>query len=424
MMSLSISIRWLKALGACFVVALAVPALALNAQDEEMLTIPDMASSSSTCPAPGGLYEVAPIVGNLICIPAGTFTQGSPTTEISHYEDETQFPHTLTIDMAVMQTEVTRQMWADLMAVQPSLPADPSDAFISLAMTNPVQTTTWYEAVLFANLLSVQRGLTRCYYKDPAYGTTVDSTNYTTGSFYCNWKANGYRLPSEGEWEYFTRAGTMMPFSVYEPNYGSSTAFTCSPYPYLYNLLCVAWWCGDSSSVTHPAGQRVSNPWNLQDVHGNVWEWCWDFYWKTYPIGAVSDYRGPTSGEFRVTRGGSFNSMAYGCRSAQRARDYPERRIYCFGFRLVRSLISSNVNIANIQSKTSKPGSTAKIYGAGFSKTAKQNVVYFGTRKAKVTKAASTQLTVTIPKKCAKGTVGVCVVVNGQTSNTWLFLVK
>ncbi len=171
--------------------------------------------------APGDLASTDPIVGNMRYVPGGTFTQGSPSGEACRDSNETQFTHTLTRNLGVMETEVTRQMWASLRAVQGTLPADPSNTTYSPTMSHPVQQNTWYEAVLFANLLSVQNGYTRCYYTDGVFTNPITSSNYTTGPFYCNFRANGYRLPSEGEWEYFCRAGTTGPFSCNETNYTS-----------------------------------------------------------------------------------------------------------------------------------------------------------------------------------------------------------
>jgi formylglycine-generating enzyme required for sulfatase activity len=286
----------------------------------------------------GTLWSTDSIVGDLYYVEGGTFTQGSPTHEPCLDSDEApQFTHTLTRDLLVMETEVTRQMWADLKRVQPTLPGDPTDLSYGSGMDHPVQNITWYEAVLFANLLSVERELTSCYYKDASFSTPVDSSNYTSGDFFCDFEANGYRLPTEGEWEYFTRAGTAGPFSIDEPNYTSGNCNSCTAglFP---GLESVAWFCANNAGgMSRAAGSREPNPFGLKDVHGNVYEWCWDWYSSSYPSGSVTDFAGPSSGTLRVLRGGSWVGDAMNCRSASRHRIRPDHRDNnLFGFRAVR----------------------------------------------------------------------------------------
>lgn len=293
----------------------------------------------------GDLVETDSIVGNLRYVPAGTFVQGSPPDEpcrdSSEPDKEKQFTHILTKNLAVMETEVTRQMWASLKAVQPTLPADPSILVGNPGMTNPVQCVMWSEAVLFANLLSLQRGLTRCYYTDVGLSTPITSANYQTNTVYCNWNATGYRLPSEGEREYFCRAGTTMPFWIAEPNYTAGNCNSIST-PGMYpQLETAAWFWGNSASIDAPSpvGIKAANPWNLKDVHGNVAEWCWDLYARVYPTGTVTDYRGASSGSNRVFRDVCWVSDAAGVRAAQRGDFSPSSiRISDLGFRLIKSL--------------------------------------------------------------------------------------
>ncbi len=238
-----------------------------------------------------------------------------------------------------METEISRHMWADLKSVQPTIPGDPTDTGYGPGMTNPVQNLTWYEAVLFANLLSAQRGLTQCYYVDASFSLPLDASNYTVGPFYCDWDAEGYRLPSEGEWEYFCRAGTTTPFWILEPNYTSADCdWTSAPgmYP---SLETAAWFWGNCVSL-YPlpsVGTKTANPLGLRDVHGNVWEWCWDWYLTDYPTFPVTDYQGPETGSLRMRRGGSWSSFALSCRSACRGQMSPGNRYYLVGFRLVRT---------------------------------------------------------------------------------------
>ncbi|MBP7866315.1 MAG: SUMF1/EgtB/PvdO family nonheme iron enzyme [Acidobacteria bacterium] len=287
--------------------------------------------------AAGDLLETDALVGNLRFVPAKKYAvQGSPVGEpCRNSYMETQFTHTLTRSLAVMETEVTRKMWADLKSVQPSLPDDPSDVQRSPGMSNPVQTVTWYAAVLFANLLSVERGLTRCYYADAAFTSPITSLNYETDAVFCHWEANGYRLPTEGEWEYFCRAGTTGPFCVDEPNYIVGNCDNLSPNPSLTSLSTVAWWCGNTQGTTSPVGLKEPNAWNIKDLHGNVYEWCWDWL-AVYPVEWAEDYRGPSSGLSRATRSGCYSNTAKECRSANRHVASPNTRSSAFGFRLVR----------------------------------------------------------------------------------------
>ncbi|MFC1852874.1 formylglycine-generating enzyme family protein [candidate division CSSED10-310 bacterium] len=284
----------------------------------------------------GDLYAVDPIVGNMRLVNAGTFVQGSPADEPCRYSDETRFTHTLTRSVAVMETEVTRQMWADLKAVQSSLPSDPTDTNYSSGMSNPAQNMTWYETILFANLLSVRNSLTGCYYTDAGFTTPIDASNYTSGPFYCNFGASGYRLLSEGEWEYAARAGTTTPFSCNETNYTSGNCSSCTAgtHPTLEQY---AVYCANDNNQSEAVGSKLPNPWNLKDMHGNVREWCWDWYNSTYPSD-TADYTGPGSGSNRVSRGGSWFGNAKICRSADRDYYTPPSHGSLLGFRLVRSV--------------------------------------------------------------------------------------
>ena len=284
---------------------------------------------------PGTLYDTDTIVGKLYRVNAGTFTQGVPSTEVG-YSGEIQFQHTLTKNLAVMETEVTRQMWADLRAAQ-TLPVDPTCTGWGSGMTNPVQCVRWYEAVLFANQLSVQRGLGPVYFADAGFGTVINFTNYGSDSVYAKWDANGYRLPTEGEWEYFARAGTTGPFSINEPAYSSSTYQSCTAGA-LAQLESVAWFCANAGSTTHPVGSKAANPWGLKDVHGNVWEWCWD-WWGSYPGSSQTDFRGALMGSVLVIRGGGWGDVPWGARSGVRSYSHPGYGGgYSVGFRLLRSV--------------------------------------------------------------------------------------
>ena len=296
---------------------------------------------------PGDIVSVDAIAGNMRYVPSSGpagFQQGCTEDEPCSMPDQRPpFTHILTRHVAAMELEITRQMWAELDALQPTLPADPSDTICSPDLTHPANRVTWYEAVLFANLLSVQNGLTRCYYTDSGYTNPITSSNYTTGPFYCDFDAYGYRLPFEGEWEHLTRAGTSGCFSCDVSNYTNTTCSTANCTPgFFYSLEASCAFCANAciggDCVSFPAGSLAPNPWNLKDVHGNVLEWTWSFYEQNYPAGPVTDYTGPETGNYRVFRGGSFGVTAPWCRSAARNCNVPQSRDTSLGFRLVRTL--------------------------------------------------------------------------------------
>ena len=290
----------------------------------------------------GELYSEDNIVGKMRFVPRtgpDGFTQGSQEEEpCRHPYAEEQFTHILTRNIAVMETEVTRGMWVALKVSQPTLPDDPSWPEHSPSSAHPVQFVSWDHSILYANLLSLANGFTPCYYKDEEFTVPVDETNYTTVSCYCNLDSSGYRLPLEGEWEYFCRAGTKGAFSCNEPEYSTDNCIeSCVPgtHPTL-EQYCV--YCANEQGTSAIPGTKLANPWNLKDVHGNVWEWCWDYYAQEYPSGTVTDYTGSPDLGNRVVRGGGWLYPARDCRSAWR---YPQSHYYqspILGFRLVRTI--------------------------------------------------------------------------------------
>jgi formylglycine-generating enzyme required for sulfatase activity len=135
-----------------------------------------------------------------------------------------------------------------------------------------------------------------------------------------------YRLPTESEWEYACRAGSSTAYC-----FGEEDA----------RLGEYAWYGKNSGNKTHPVGQKTSNAWGLYDMHGNVWEWCSDWY-GDYPSGSVRDPKGASTGSCRVDRGGSWYNVAANCRSANRFRRAPSNRNDYLGFRLALSSLGTS----------------------------------------------------------------------------------
>ena len=232
---------------------------------------------------------------DLVWIPPGTFTMGSPASEIGRRNNEGP-QHRVTISRGFWMGKypVTQQQWRQLMgtARQPH--------FKNAGANAPVETVNWNDAKEFCGKL--QDRLTR-----DLRGLTV-------------------RLPTEAEWEYACRAGTTT--ALYTGKELTSTSGSCR------NLDEIAWYRENSGGSTKPVGQKQPNAWGLHDMLGNVWEWCEDWY-GPYPSGPVTDPAGPTSGSSRILRGGSWGISARNGRSAHRYGNEPGFRISHIGFRVV-----------------------------------------------------------------------------------------
>jgi formylglycine-generating enzyme required for sulfatase activity len=144
----------------------------------------------------------------------------------------------------------------------------------------------------------------------------------------CDWNANGYRLPTEAEWEYAARGGDN---TVAAYTYAGTSAES--------QLGEYAWYDDNSSDKIHPVGTKKSNAFGLYDMSGNVWEWCWNWHTSSYVTGTEgdSDPTGASSGSYRVYRGGSWCGNSDYCAVSYRISYFPDYRYYYLGFRVVRS---------------------------------------------------------------------------------------
>ena len=243
---------------------------------------------------------------SMVRINGGTFQMGSPSGEQGRNDDEVQ--HLVTVGSFTMGIyEVTQKEYQEIMGTNPSSFSDIND--------RPVENVSWYNAIEYCNRRSEIEGLL------PAY--TINGTgNKRTVTW--NQNANGYRLPTEAEWEYACRAGTATAY-----NTGASISDN------------TGWYEENSDKTTHSAGQKDPNAWGLYDMHGNVWEWCWDWYgdnyYNYYRNNPPTDPPGASSGSGRVFRGGSWSNSALIVRSAYRGFTYPYYRFNSIGFRLVRN---------------------------------------------------------------------------------------
>lgn len=248
-------------------------------------------------------------------IEGGTFTMGSPASEVGRFDNET--PHQVTIRSFYMGNyEVTQKEYEAVVKTNPS-------HFKGLNL--PVEHINWYEAIEYCNKRSELEGLT------PAY--VIKGTNITW-----NQSANGYRLPTEAEWEYACRGGTTTRFNTGDDENslkGNANVADLTAKEKYANWPTVPIY--DGYKETAPVGSFAPNPWDLYDMHGNVWEWCWDWYGDYVPE-AQTDPAGPAAGSNRVFRGGCWTNFSRNLRSANRSYSTPTGRSSTVGFRLARSI--------------------------------------------------------------------------------------
>lgn len=271
----------------------------------------------------------------LIFIQGGTFEMGSPETELQRGEDETQ--HSVNLDnFYISKYEVTQKEYEEIMGENPS-------NFKGEKL--PVENVTWYDAINFCNRLSEREGLTAVY--------TIDGENVSWDR-----TANGYRLPTEAEWEYAARAGTTTPFNT-ENSISAEEANFYGHYPYGIeeNLETKP---GKYRQTTVEVGSFSPNKWGLYDMHGNVREWCFDYYGE-YNLENTNNPSGPNTGTLRVNRGGGWNDYAKHMRSSYRGSQTPNQAINNTGFRIVRNAeentnkqVVTNTNQNNVESSKGK----------------------------------------------------------------------
>jgi formylglycine-generating enzyme required for sulfatase activity len=217
-----------------------------------------------------------------VLIPAGSFTMGADKNFEAASNDETP-QHLVSISKPFYlgKYEVTQAQWAAVMENNPST---------FKGRSNPVEEVSWDDIQTFIKRLNQKEGHKR------------------------------YRLPTEAEWEYAARAGTTSAYS-----FGDDED----------SVGRYAWYVGNSGDKTHPVGQKQPNPWGLHDMHGNVWEWVQDWYGDQYYSDSPgTDPKGPSTGNVRVVRGGSWGGSAGRCRSANRFSVTPVFQDYVLGFRL------------------------------------------------------------------------------------------
>ena len=270
----------------------------------------------------------------MVLINGGTFQMGSPATEPERDADETL--HEVTVaDFMMSQTEVSQLEYERLMGKNPSEHKGNS---------LPVENVTWYDAIAYCNALSQQEGLTPYY--------TISGTTVTW-----NLNANGYRLPTEAEWEYAARGGKQTPFNF--GDYVHDSDANCYN-AYGYNNNASGHWVNGYLQHTVEVSKYPANAFGLFNMHGNVAEWTWDWY-AVYGTNLEE-------GRYKVVRGGGWNDFPKHIRSAYRSAFPADVPLYATGFRVVRSATSVSGERKSISvAKAKNPD--GKVLIAYFSQT-------------------------------------------------------
>ncbi|HPH03770.1 MAG TPA: SUMF1/EgtB/PvdO family nonheme iron enzyme, partial [Spirochaetota bacterium] len=277
-----------------------------------------------------------------VSVPGGTFTQ-VPTSGNT-------FSHTIT-GFRMGKYEVTYELWYTVYQWAlgqgyffANAGREGHNGTIGAAPTarkyEPVTHINWRDAIVWCNAYSQMSGLTPVYCSDSGLTTPIkdsrdgsygSSVNTTAGSFdkpYVNWNATGYRLPTEGEWQYAASYKDGSSWTAYNYASGATAVYTDTTATGL-----VAWYSGNAGSTTKTVGTKGANALGIHDMSGNVWEWCWD-WWGTLPTTAQNNYRGPASGSGRIERGGCYDISADYLQVGSRIGNYPYFEYSHIGFRL------------------------------------------------------------------------------------------
>ena len=268
----------------------------------------------------------------MVYVPAGTFQMG--------WESPTVIGGNVTLTKAYFMDryEISGALWASVRdwgnANGYSIRAGSFRA-----ADHPAQSMTWYDAVKWCNARSQKEGLTACYYTDAAQATVYRTGNLDLTNAMVKWNATGYRLPTETEWERAARGGLdrkVYPWGDTLANHQANYNGSGDPFENVQNNPVPTTPIGYYNGNQIPSGQNMANGYGLYDMAGNVWEWCWD--WVDNPPYGQTDPAGPTTGTFRVLRGGAWNVAPIALRCTFRDNsETPGVTFFSYGFRCVSS---------------------------------------------------------------------------------------
>ncbi len=252
---------------------------------------------------------------SFVYVAGGGFTMGSPGG--AEYSESDEFPaHQVNLSPFYMSKhEVTQAEYAAIMYYNPSLFASDS--------IKPVERVNWYNAIEYCNLLSIYKGMQPCY-TYTGYGTQPEHWPHNWNTYFhnnitCDWNANGYRLPTEAEFEYAAMGG------IYNEGFTYSGS----------NILDDVAWYGNNTTQTHSMMTKLPNQLGIYDLTGNIQEWCWDWY-APYTSSTLNDPHGPATGIYKARKGGAWDGNFTYQRICNRTYTYIMYGYEGMGFRVVR----------------------------------------------------------------------------------------
>jgi formylglycine-generating enzyme required for sulfatase activity len=286
---------------------------------------------------------------DLVYLPPGQYDRGDSYG--TGYPDERPVHRVAVRGFFLGRAEVTRNLWKEVQSwavAQGYEFEDPYDSHPEKPGDHPICNVSWYDAVKWANARSEKEGYPPVYYTDATQTRVYRRGRIELPEAAVQWRATGYRLPTEAEWEWAARGGLEhqqypwpSPGEVFTVHLdGRKANYWLSEDPFESDARCATSPVAYFQPRQNPEASDMANGFGLYDLAGNVAEWCWDWYddhWYERPGATAQDNRGPTDGYGRVLRGGSWISSPKYCRVSARYMSAPDYRCHCYGLRVARS---------------------------------------------------------------------------------------